>query len=375
MRTVWRAFFGASLIFAISSAPRIVVAEPAIVYDPDVSSRTFSVTPGTDGAHDGVIVNNDVGCPTETVVPHDVCSCHLCPRTYVWVDALILARENSADEQPLVLDLNDNEVLFSTDDFDFDTDSGVRIGYGGRFCDCWGGEIVYMGVFEPSDSAYVEREDSLMLPGALGLQVNNFFGADRVDVNYSSDLHSIEANLLRCRCCRDCCADGRSMEWLAGFRYLNLDEDFSISSYDSDESTTVFEVDTENNLYGAQFGGRHRRCSGCFGCETTLKAGVFANDVEQSQSPIIDFPDFLFREGRSSDDVQAAFVGDLNFTLIWQFCELWGLRAGYNLIWLEGVALAPDQLDFTNTPDSGRNLDADGGVFLHGVNLGLESRW
>ena len=78
---------------------------------------------------------------------------------------------------------------------------------------------------------------------------------------------------------------------------------------------------------------------------------------------------------QGSDDTDVAFVGDLNFTVIWQFCELWGLRAGYNLIWLEGVALAPDQLDFSNTPDSGRKLDSDGGVFLHGVNLGLESRW
>jgi hypothetical protein len=48
---------------------------------------------------------------------------------------------------------------------------------------------------------------------------------------------------------------------------------------------------------------------------------------------------------------------------------------GYNLIWIEGVALAPDQLDFTNTTTSGSGIDTDGGVFLHGVNAGLEARW
>jgi PAS domain S-box-containing protein len=42
---------------------------------------------------------------------------------------------------------------------------------------------------------------------------------------------------------------------------------------------------------------------------------------------------------------------------------------------IEGVALAPNQLDFTNTPDSGTDVHTNGGVFFHGVNLGLEARW
>jgi hypothetical protein len=290
---------------------------------------------------------------------------------------LILARENDSDNQPLVLDVDTDEVLLTTNDVDFDSDAdgGVRVGYCNRFCDCWAYEVVYLGVFDPSDSAHVEREDLLMLPGGLGQNVNNFFMADTVDVEYSSDLHSVETNLLHCGCCRDGCVDGRSIEWIAGFRYLNLDEDFSITAFDSGEGTTDYSIETENNLYGAQFGGRYRRCSGCLGCEMTLKGGVFANDVEQSQDPIIDFSNFVRRTGRGSDEVEAAFVGDLNVTLIWQFCELWGLRAGYNVIWLEGVALAPDQLDFTYSANSGRKLDADGGVFLHGVNVGLETRW
>jgi hypothetical protein len=45
------------------------------------------------------------------------------------------------------------------------------------------------------------------------------------------------------------------------------------------------------------------------------------------------------------------------------------------MIWLSGVALAPDQWDFTNTAASGTTLVGGGGVFLHGANLGLEARW
>ena len=52
-----------------------------------------------------------------------------------------------------------------------------------------------------------------------------------------------------------------------------------------------------------------------------------------------------------------------------------GSWAGYNLLWIEGVALAPDQLDFTNTPTSGTGLTSSSGLFLHGFSAGLEGRW
>jgi len=55
--------------------------------------------------------------------------------------------------------------------------------------------------------------------------------------------------------------------------------------------------------------------------------------------------------------------------------KFWSLRAGYNLMWIENVALAPDQLDFTFTPTSGTMLNDNGGVFLHGANVGLQAAW
>jgi hypothetical protein len=51
------------------------------------------------------------------------------------------------------------------------------------------------------------------------------------------------------------------------------------------------------------------------------------------------------------------------------------LRAGYNLIWIAGAALAPDQLDFSGVLPAGNQLRSDASVFLHGVSGGLEARW
>ena len=69
------------------------------------------------------------------------------------------------------------------------------------------------------------------------------------------------------------------------------------------------------------------------------------------------------------------FIGDLNLSAVRRLTDTWWLRAGYNLIWLSGAALAPDQWDFTDTPTSGTTLVGGGGLFLHGANLGVEARW
>ena len=71
-------------------------------------------------------------------------------------------------------------------------------------------------------------------------------------------------------------------------------------------------------------------------------------------------------------------IVDMNMSAIYRIDETWGLRVGYNLMWLTGVALAPDQWDFSGGGSSsadGTGLLGTGNVFLGGANLGLEARW
>jgi hypothetical protein len=68
-------------------------------------------------------------------------------------------------------------------------------------------------------------------------------------------------------------------------------------------------------------------------------------------------------------------VGELGLSGTYQLTRVLTVRGGYNLMWIAGVALAPDQLDFTDLPSSGTALDRGGGIFLHGANVGLEARW
>jgi Putative beta barrel porin-7 (BBP7) len=373
MRFARRASLAVYLCVAVCAAQ--VDAEGLLANGQGINLSAFGFEPEAEVHYAALGASDDVRCDLTPIAYSNEFGCLLCPCNYVWAEALILSRDNQAHNRPLVLDLNTNEVLLSTDDLDFDWDGGLRVGYCTCISDRWRIEFGYLGVFDQSASADVELADSLMLPGDLGLQVNNFFGADDVDVHYSSDLHSFESNLVRCCCYCDGPNHCQSIELLTGFRYIHFGEEFSLSSFDSQEGTTVYDVETENNLYGAQIGARYRACRGGWSWETTGKTGIYGNDMEQSQKPLVDFPNFVFRPGRSSDESDVSFVADLNFTAIYQLTRIWGLRSGYNLIWLEGVALAPEQLDFSNTPNSGKNLADGGGVFLHGVNIGLEARW
>jgi hypothetical protein len=168
-----------------------------------------------------------------------------------------------------------------------------------------------------------------------------------------------------------------------GFRYLNLRERLRING-ERDQTTSnpngstavetgVYDIGTSNNLYGPQVGARLRRWGRKLGWEATGKAGIFASDTQQEQY-VIDYPDFTERELISASDNGVAFVGELNLTAIYRLNDVWNLRAGYNLIWIEGVALAPDQLDFSDVIGAGNQLSHNG-VLLHGVSCGLEARW
>ena len=46
------------------------------------------------------------------------------------------------------------------------------------------------------------------------------------------------------------------------------------------------------------------------------------------------------------------------------------IRAAYDLMWVHGLALAPEQVQFDATPVN--NLDNHGIIFYHGMTIGAE---
>ncbi len=208
--------------------------------------------------------------------------------------------------------------------------------------------------------------------------------------DYSSELNSFEANCVKCcyRCCWTDCGKGsgkgscghgavthrRELDVLCGFRYVSFDEGLILASdNDREQVDARYDLGTDNDLYGLQLGARWRGYRNRLGLEALGKAGIYYNDASQRQILVDQLPSnpVQLRDAwDSSSDV--AFLGELGLTLLYEVTPALTLRGGYSLLWIEGVALAPDQLDVALV--GGDRIDMAGGVFYHGASLGLEFR-
>lgn len=333
-----------------------------------------------------------------------------CPCVYGNMELLFVERSNSSAAQDIIVQAQSKPATtaMSTSDLDFDFDPALRVVVGHRLHDGWALEGSYLGLCDADAGAFRAAPSPasvLTFPGKLADGANVFSDIDRIWVDYSSALHSAELNLVCCcGCCRTCgdsgktyspkgeCDEGdircRTVEWLAGFRYLNLSERLNLYAERYQDPTEngppqpeqgIYDLRTSNNLFGAQFGARVRRWRTKLGWEATGKAGIFGNGAQQEQC-VLDYPlgerdKFPLRPETSAAQGQVSFVGEVNLTGIYRLNDVWNLRGGYNLIWIAGVALAPDQLDFRGTLPAGDHLDSNGSVLLHGVSCGVEARW
>jgi hypothetical protein len=308
-------------------------------------SAANSISPIQEATQNPTVCNEDCGC-----------LCNLCPCTYAVVEGLILQRNIAGANIPLVVDAGTGAQLLSTGNLNFPFAGGLRSYIGHRFSDCRAWEVGYFGVYGANASTTVTGPGNLALPADFA-GLNVFFGADQVATNYTSNLNGMEFNLANCCSCCDGCgchSGGRSSEWLYGFRYLRIDDSLNIAAQNAGVGGIEqgsYDVRAANNLYGGQIGNRLRRCWGLWSIEGTGKAGLYYNDASQRQT-VVDFPGVLVRQTSSSDN-RLAFLGELNASLIRQITDHWYVRGGYNLIWIDGVALAPNQLDFTLTATSG----------------------
>lgn len=313
-------------------------------------------------------------------------------RDYVVFDVLFLDRDNATNNQPILVDgtsgLNPGGTIFTTRSLVPTTGPGVRLFVGRHGCDTTGWEVGYWGVYGWYGDAQADVPRGLAVPGDIGKAVPRWDSANRVRATWSSTLNVTEWNLLASEFSSDCEPDSRwpqrrcrhdtEIDWIGGLFWAGLEEQAALNvTAFTNAPATSYRVATSSNIFGGQLGVRGRRTWDRFALEGSLKAGLGGAWLSQSASPITSsvVPNFDYRPGRSADDTGLGFLSTMNLTMAYRFNDVWGLRLGYNLAWLSGVALAPNQFDFTDTHLSGTGVRGAGGVFLHGANVGLEARW
>jgi putative beta barrel porin BBP7 len=309
-----------------------------------------------------------VGAPAPSwQLPADACCTHGSESTFYVTAEALFWKPDPARRQPIVINQNTLDVILTSRAAGFDAEPLPRLTVGFALSGRSAFEATYFGRDDWSAADDVDGNNDLALAGDLALATDDFFGADKMRLTYAFEIHNGELNYIRR-------LGDSNVELIAGARYVYLRERFNIHTTDSDAEQSDYRIGTENNLFGGQLGARAQWRFGFLALETVVKAGLFGNDAKQ-HTFLSDFNNTFNLRNSRTDGGDAAFVGEIGVNAIVQLTRSMSARAGYNLMWITGVARAPDQLDFADTATSGTALHAQGDVFLHGASVGIEFRW
>lgn len=306
--------------------------------------------------------------------------------TYAVVDALFLQRDNEANGRTLVLNGDTSQPAISTNDLRFPVASGVRAFVGRHGCDEHGWEVGYLGIYGMSAVDTAAGNGNLEIAPPLSGRVPSLKGASLAQASYGSAINGAEANLLATReyfhlprlnaYTADKVPYVAMVDWLAGFRWAGLEEQATIALSTPGLGTSRYAVQSSSNLFGGQLGVRGRVDWERWGLEGQGKAALAGVSLSQSQAPVVDAnTGEIYRGARGARGSDVGGIFDWSVTVVRHIDDVWSIRAGYTMLWLTGVALAPDQFDFTTNTTAGTTVAGENTVWLQGATLGLEGRW
>jgi hypothetical protein len=279
-----------------------------------------------------------------------------------------------AEDQPLILHQPTQTEWANVDDLHFNPELGPRVTLGYQTSDGPIFELGYFGIYNWNARLDLQSGDNMCLPRHFQDYTVDFADADRIQVNYTSKINSAEANLIYTR------PTFPNVGVLVGVRFVKIDEEFYLQSLDLVDTTALYhglsyyDIQTTNDLYGVQFGSTWRACFPRFDVRMAIKAGVFDDEAKQSQI-VTDQNSLTVRRNVTSRSSRGVFLTEANFSLNYCLRGNTFLNIGYDLIWIDRLARAPDQLDFTLNDTSGTGVLFGKGALMHGPRIGFEARW
>jgi hypothetical protein len=282
-------------------------------------------------------------------------------------------------------------VALSTADFRSEFRAGVRALIGKSLSDWYRIEFSYIGSYNWSDIAAVRNDDdndqggqgNLYSPftnfgdptGQVGLDYNRL-----ASIRLRSRLDNGELNVRRRLLMRP---GSYETSFLIGARFLEISENFDYQSLSSLpgplDRTLDVGTDTSNEMIGLQIG-----LQGQFlvqprmwvDCE--IKGGIFQNQAglrREFTVSEVDGDSATINTGDQAD--RTSFVGDISLQFNYHFAPAWTFTAGYNVIWVTGVALGANNFedDISLLALGPAYIDHGGQLVYHGPSFGLVFSW
>ncbi len=310
----------------------------------------------------------------------------------VYAEGLFLARtKGGANFNTTSLGAGTNNFVLGTNQLDFDQlraglglQANIQTGPGSNL------EVTYFGLNKWEDSASVTSSTPSLFSfiSAFGtVPAGGFDDPDRSFVHsldYSSELHNGEINFRRRWTEPHGFFQG---SFLAGVRYIDLDEQARFSARGQNNNTQAnnglrffdYTTDTQNSLVGFQVGADlwYNWIPGVkVGVEG--KTGAYNNRAHQITSIVANSIPGLNEEVLSN---RCAYVTQLSSQLVYRLNYSWSVRSSYQIIYIDGVALATENFNATPPalflPNSGRTptINSDAEIVLQGFSIGAEYSW
>ncbi len=176
------------------------------------------------------------------------------------------------------------------------------------------------------------------------------------------------------------CQDGVYHNLAYGLRWISLDQRFGLfgeGQTDTVDTRGSYVIDTHNDMLGFHFGSelvdRHCRWNWGFRWRVTPMVNFAGQGsrITSSGDPVLGVGPFDSYRYRSRTTV-SAFI-DLGFMAEYQLRPNLTARAGYDIMWGFGLAVAGEQFDFD--PARPAQLRTDATLFFQGLTASLDWHW
>jgi hypothetical protein len=227
-----------------------------------------------------------------------------------------------------------------------------------------------VGPVDPSSQWLVMRAPGGSPPGGFIQTNQDPVRPQAMDWEYGSKLYNAEFNVRWRR--------SSELTLLAGFRWVGLHESLlgALEPPFIPGEPPFWNATTTNNLYGFQIGADWKVFDrGRYSLDGLIKAGLFDNNALQTTD--VSIHKLVIPSSASTN--HGAGVGEIGLQCQYRFTEDLVLKAGYEVLWIGGVALAPGQIQETyiNTglvysTVQAMGVNSNSSVFYHGATAGFE---
>ncbi len=255
--------------------------------------------------------------------------------------------------------------LTSNTDFHDQDRTGLRVTIGQQIDPNAAFEVTYFGSRQWTKSSSLMGNNNLTIAGPVATVLNDFALADFVNADYESEMQNVEASYKEML---------YHFTVLMGFRYIKLDEQYTLASTDFNSGTSNYIIQTRNDLYGGQVGMGVGWDLWKIHFDVFGKGGIYGNPSRQAQQLRDNSNTTIIRDFDSKSNT-IALVAEISANGTLELTDWLLLRGGYQAIWIDGVALAPGQIDLSNNASSGRVVRNGATIVVHGVNVGAEIHW